>query len=136
MCALYELCQAYHLSQPEVIDVQPEEYPDPSLFYSAFKVGDQQFEHGAGRSKKTAKEAAAQRALAELSKINGALQYKTSASTDGDKFAALVWNHLLALTRDAPEGWRFAGYKIVAAFIMQDGEDDPGSIVSLATGNK
>lgn len=136
VCALYELCQAYRLPQPEVLDVQPEEYSDPSLFYSAFKVGDQQFEHGAGRSKKTSKEAAAQHALAELSKINGALQYKTSASTEGDKFAALVWNHLLALTRDAPEGWRFAGYKIVAAFIMQDGEDDPGSIVSLATGNK
>lgn len=136
MSALYELCQAYHLPQPEVVDVRPEESPDPSLFYSAFKVGDQQFEYGARRSKKTAKEAAAQHALAALSKVNGALQYKTNASTDGDKFAALVWNHLSALTRDAPEGWRFAGYKIVAAFVMQDGEDDPGSVVSLATGNK
>ena len=121
---------------PEVLEVRPDENPDPSLFYFAIKVGDEQFNCGAGKSKKAAKEAAAQHAMASLSKLNGALQYKTGASSEGDTFAALVWNHLSALTREAPEGWRFAGYKIIAAFIMQDGEDDPGTVVSLGTGNK
>lgn len=134
--ALYELCQAYRLPVPEVLEVRPDENPDPSLFYFAIKVGDEQFNCGAGKSKKAAKEAAAQHAMASLSKLNGALQYKTGASSEGDTFAALVWNHLSALTREAPEGWRFAGYKIIAAFIMQDGEDDPGTVVSLGTGNK
>ena len=134
--ALYELCQACHLPQPEVQEVRPEGSSDPSLFYYIFKVGDDQFDWGVGRTKKAAKEAAAQHAVAALSKLNGAQHYNTGASCEGDKFAALVWNHLSALSRDAPEGWRFAGFKIVAAFVMQDGEDDPGKVVSLGTGNK
>ena len=134
--ALYELCQAYHLPQPEVLEVRPEENVDPTLHYCAFKVGDEQYTLGAGRSKKVAKEAAAQYAMASLLKLNGVQQYNPGASSEGDKFAALTWNHLSALSHDAPEGWKFAGYKIIAAFIMQDGEDDPGKVVSLGTGNK
>ena len=134
--ALYELCQAYHLPQPEVLEVRPEENSDPSLHYCAFRVGEEEFTWGAARSKKAAKEAAAQHALASLSKLDGVQQYNSGATSEGDKFAALAWNHLLALSREAPEGWRFAGHKIVAAFVMQDGEDDPGKVVSLGTGNK
>ena len=63
-------------------------------------------------------------------------QFHPGASSDGDRFAVLSWNHLSTLSCDAPEGWRFAGYKVIAAFIMQDGEDDPGRVVSLGTGNK
>lgn len=124
------------MPQPEVLEERPEENSDPSLHYCAFKVGEEQYQWGAGRSKKAAKEAAAQHAMASLSKVNGVHQYNTRASSEGDKFAALTWNHLTALSREAPDGWKFAGYKIIAAFIMQDGEEDPGKVVSLGTGNK
>lgn len=134
--ALYELCQAYHLPQPEVVEIRPEENFDPSLYYCTFKVGDESYNCGAGRSKKAAKEMAAQHAMASLLKLKGVQQYNPGASSDGDKFAALSWNCLSALSCDAPEGWRFAGYKVIAAFIMQDGEDDTGKVVSLGTGNK
>lgn len=134
--ALYELCQACHLPQPKVVEDRPEESLDPSLHYCAFKVGDEQYSIGAGRSKKVAKEIAAQHAMASLLELRGVQQFHPGASSDGDRFAALSWNHLSALSCDAPEGWRFAGYKVIAAFIMQDGEDDPGRVVSLGTGNK
>ena len=134
--ALYELCQAYHLPQPKVVEDRPEESLDPSLHYCAFKVGDEQYSIGAGRSKKAAKEIAAQHAMASLLELRGVQQFHPGASSDGDRFAVLSWNHLSALSCDAPEGWRFAGYKVIAAFIMQDGEDDPGRVVSLGTGNK
>ena len=117
--------------------MQPEQNVDPSLFYCAFKVGDEQFGVGAGRSKKAAKEMAAQYALASLLKLRGVQQINPGeSSADGDRFEALSWNHLSALTYDAAEGWRFARYKVIAAFIMQDGKDDPGRVVSLGTGNK
>ena len=57
--ALYELCQAYHLPQPTVVEDRPEESLDPTLHYCAFKVGEEQYSMGAGRSKKAAKEIAA-----------------------------------------------------------------------------
>ena len=135
--ALYELCQAYHLPQPEALEMRPEGNVDPSYHYCAYKVGEEQYNWGAGRTKKAAKESAAQHAVASLSKLKGVCQlYNPGASTEGDKIAALCWNHLSGLSREAPEGWRFAGYKVIAAFVMQDGDDDPGSVVSLGTGNK
>ena len=135
--ALYELCQAYHFPQPVVQEVRPEGNLDPSLHYCAYKVGEEQYNSGAGRTKKAAKESAAQYAVASLLKLKGVhLMYNPGTSTEGDKIAALCWNHLSALSRDAPEGWRFAGYKVIAAFVMQDGDDDPGAVVSLGTGNK
>ena len=135
--ALYELCQAYHFPQPEPQEGRPEENFDPSLHYCAYKVGEEQYNWGAGRTKKAAKEAAAHHAVTSLLKLKGVhQQYNPGASTEGDKIAALCWNHLSALSRDAPEGWRLAGYKVIAAFVMQDGDDDPGTVVSLGTGNK
>ena len=135
--ALYELCQAYHFPQPEALEVRPEGNLDPSLHYCAYKVGEEQYNWGAGRTKKAAKESAAQHAVASLLKLKGVHQlYNPGTSSEGDKIAVLCWNHLSALSRDAPEGWRFAGYKVIAAFVMQDGDDDPGTVVSLGTGNK
>ncbi|KAJ7373700.1 hypothetical protein OS493_011309 [Desmophyllum pertusum] len=115
---------------PETQEVRPEGNLDPSLHYCAYKVGEELYNWGAGRSKKAAKESAAQHAVASLLKLKGVHQlYNPGTSTEGDKIAAQCWNHLSALSRDAPEGWRFAGYKI-------DGDDDPGTVVSLGTGNK
>lgn len=135
--ALYELCQAYHLPQPEAQEVRPEGNLDPSYHYCAYKVGEELYNCGAGRTKKAAKEAAAQHAVASLLKLKDVHQlYNPGTSTEGDRIAALCWNHLSGLSREAPEGWRFAGYKVIAAFVMQDGDDDPGTVVSLGTGNK
>ena len=117
--------------------MRPEGNVDPTLHYCAYKVGEELYDLGAGRTKKVAKETAAQHAVASLLKLKGVQQvYNSGTSTEGDKIAALCWNHLSTVSRDAPEGWRFSGYKVIAAFVMQDGDDDPGTVVSLGTGNK
>lgn len=135
--ALYELCQAHHLPQPHALEKQPEGKIDPTLHYCAYKVGEELYDLGAGRTKKAAKEAAAQHAVASILKLKGLHHvYNPGTTSEGDEIAAMCWNHLSILSRDAPEGWRFAGYKVVAAFVMQDGDDDPGAVVSLGTGNK
>ncbi|XP_020620694.1 double-stranded RNA-specific adenosine deaminase-like [Orbicella faveolata] len=135
--ALYELCQAYHFPQPEAQEVRPEGNLDPSYHYCAYKVGEELYNWGAGRTKKAAKESAAQYAVDSLLKLKGVHQlYNPGTTTEGDKIAALCWNHLSGLSREAPEGWRFAGYKVIAGFVMQDGDDDPWTVVSLGTGNK
>lgn len=135
--ALYELCQAHHLPHPEAQEVRPDGKRDPALHYCAYKVGEELYNVGAGLTKKAAKEAAAQHAVASLLKLKGVHHiYNPGTTSEGDEIAALCWNHLSILSRDAPEGWRFAGYKVVAAFVMQDGDDAPGVVVSLGTGNK
>lgn len=134
---MYELCQAHHLPQPHALEKQPEGKIDPTLHYCAYKVGEELYDLGAGRTKKAAKEAAAQHAVASILKLKGLHHvYNPGTNSEGDEIAAMCWNHLSILSRDAPEGWRFAGYKVVAAFVMQDGDDDPGAVVSLGTGNK
>ena len=134
--ALYELCQAHRMPQPEVVPVHPENRSHPMMHYCLFKVGEQQFGVGEGRTKKAAKEMAADLAMQELLKQTTGSGYSPIGSELGDQFAALSWNCLNSLSQHAPEAWRFAGYKVLAAFIMQNGDDDPGTVVSLGTGNK
>ncbi|XP_031548654.1 double-stranded RNA-specific adenosine deaminase-like [Actinia tenebrosa] len=132
---LYEYCQAYHLEQPEPKDVFPADRTSPSFHYVSYKIGDKEFSIGDGRSKKAAREAAATLTLDELMKKNEGSKYTPVGTTEADRLAALSWNCLSKISKNAPDSWRFAGYKVLATIIMQDNDAEP-CIVSLGTGNK
>ena len=68
-------------------------------------------------------------------KMSGS-KYSPIGSSEGDKFASLSWNCFGAISNHTTDAWRFAGYKVLAAFILQDGSEDSGVVVSLGTGNK
>lgn len=132
---LYEYCQAYHLGQPESMDVFPPNRSSPSCHCAVYKIGEDEFAVGEGRNKKAAREAAALLTLEELMKKNEGSKYTPVGTTEADRLAALSWNCLSKISKNAPDSWRFAGYKVLATFIMQDNEAEP-CIVSLGTGNK
>ncbi|XP_032233012.2 double-stranded RNA-specific adenosine deaminase [Nematostella vectensis] len=134
--ALYEFCQAYHLPQPEPIEVKHEFRVNPGSHYMAFKIGEQSYPPGEGRTKKAAKEIAAGHALTELEKANTGSMYSPVGSCEGDQLAALSWQCLTLISNHAAESWRLAGYKVLAAFIMQDSSNPKGTVVSIGTGNK
>lgn len=132
---LYEFCQAYHLGHPEPEDVFPPDRTSTTLHYVVYKIGDKEFGVGDGRNKKSAREAAATLALEELMKKNEGSKYTPVGTTEADRLAALSWNCLSKISKNAPDSWRFAGYKVLATIIMQDNEAEP-CVVSLGTGNK
>ena len=116
--------------------MQPEGTFDPMLHYAAFKVGEVQYAYGAGRTKKMARNVAAKHAIDSLSRSKSPQSYSLVGLKEGDRFAALSWNCISQLSSCTSEGWRLAGCKFIAAFIMQDGDQDVGTVVSLGSGNK
>ncbi|EDO36903.1 predicted protein [Nematostella vectensis] len=62
--------------------------------------------------------------------------YSPVGSCEGDQLAALSWQCLTLISNHAAESWRLAGYKVLAAFIMQDSSNPKGTVVSIGTGNK
>lgn len=133
---LYEFCQAFHLGQPEPIDVTPPNRSSPSTHYAAYKIDDEQFGIGSGKTKKAAREVAAKLTLEELIQRNEGSKYTPVGTTEGDEIAAMSWNCLSKISKCAPDSWRFAGYKVLATVIMKDTGADSSCVVSLGTGNK
>ncbi|KAK3731140.1 hypothetical protein QZH41_018340, partial [Actinostola sp. cb2023] len=133
---LYEFCQAFHLGPPEPVDVFPPNRSSPSTHYAAYKIDNEQFGVGSGKNKKVAREVAAELALEELLKKSEGSKYTPVGSTDGDEIAAFSWNCLSKISKCAPDSWRFAGYKVLAAVILKETGTESCTVVSLGTGNK